>query len=493
FRMNSISIVKKRFFNEDGTPADPNRSHQVQYALVPVNGSDEFEMEQDLLDNIANRRMLWLRRPSDIAQDEVTLRFFSSEPPPPLSVKHCETQVAPAVRAEETQTPISIVMTTGIQVEPDTEVIQTQTVSPDPISRVHCATQVQPEARVMNQTSLSDAFGWNEDYAHNDDVHWMGNGLPMIPKLELMEPKEESLETFNGLLDEVPFHIPKDEPMADELMEPFEKESDGCTLDHNGDVETSSLLALAHGPADNVEKKGSPIDNLVIKSTEDLEKKVNVLRRTKRRVLKTVKYEPIDEEDYRTPKTPRRVVKKMKKEWIDEKDYRAPKSAPKRKAKDLVDLKTNVVMKCNECSASIRVTKNGRARLTDHAMIHCAEKRFKCSLCVHTSVTKANWVYHFNHSHAGNAAELINLKNDLRQALWEKWTKKCFPDEKILPKRSRKVDTHQSQCGVCAKNVPSDDGSLLTHIITDHSEENLDYDDPQGVKDQFFPSSSSRR
>ncbi|GMR61292.1 hypothetical protein PMAYCL1PPCAC_31487, partial [Pristionchus mayeri] len=207
FRMNSISIVKKRFFNEDGTPADPNRRHQVQYALVPVNGSDEFEMEQDLLDNIANRRMLWLRRPSDIAQDKGAFQFFSSEPPPPLSVKHCETQVAPKVHAQETQTPIPIVMTTGIQVEPDTEIMQTQTVLPDPIPRVHCATQVQPEVRVMeNRTSLSDAFEWpeyaNDSFECNDEVDWIGNPNRTVPKQPVIEPKEEPFDlSFGGFAD----------------------------------------------------------------------------------------------------------------------------------------------------------------------------------------------------------------------------------------------------------------------------------------------------
>ncbi|GMR61294.1 hypothetical protein PMAYCL1PPCAC_31489, partial [Pristionchus mayeri] len=136
-----------------------------------------------------------------------------------------------------------------------------------------------------------------------------------------------------------------------------------------------------------------------------------------------------------------------------------------------------------------------RTLIRHHAMIHCAENQFKCSLCPHTCVKKTNLDYHFNHKHAGNVGEKIDLKNELRQALWEKWTKKCFPscggDEKIVSKRSKKVETGHSQCGVCAKNISSDDRSLFAHIVDEHSEENLDYDDPQGVKNDYFPSSSS--
>ncbi|GMR61290.1 hypothetical protein PMAYCL1PPCAC_31485, partial [Pristionchus mayeri] len=157
----------------------------------------------------------------------------------------------------------------------------------------------------------------------------------------------------------------------------------------------------------------------------------------------------------------------------------------------VVDSKPKEVAKCTECSSLI-INTNGRRNLMNHAMLHCAEKRFKCSLCAHTSVQPRKLNYHFNHSHAGSAAEPIDLKNDLREALWEQWTKKCFLNSGTDEKRSKKVDTRQSQCGVCAKNVSSDDRSLFAHIVDEHSEENLDYDDPQGVKNDYFPSSSSR-
>ncbi|GMR61289.1 hypothetical protein PMAYCL1PPCAC_31484, partial [Pristionchus mayeri] len=311
--MNSISIVKKRFFNEDGTPADPNRRHQVQYALVPVNGSDEFEMEQDLLHNIANRRMLWLRRPSDIANDEVTLRFFSSEPPPPLSVKHCETQVAPQMHAQETQTPIPIMMTTGIQVEPDKEAMQTQTVSPDRITRVHCATQVQPQVKVIgNRTSLSDAFEWpeyaNDSFECNDEVDWIGDPNRMIPKQPVMEPKEEPLDlSYGGFADMDTFLVPKEEPTDNESMEPLGDEYNPVLVDQIGEVANSSLFAEV--TSDHVEMKPCSFNRRLIK-TEVFEPEREVYHHTKKRAAKKeitnlmIKVEDSsDEGDYRTPKT----------------------------------------------------------------------------------------------------------------------------------------------------------------------------------------------
>lgn len=78
--------------------------------------------------------------------------------------------------------------------------------------------------------------------------------------------------------------------------------------------------------------------------------------------------------------------------------------------------------------------------------------------------------------------EPIDMKNELRDALWNHIFSQCFPQ--FVKSKTRNEVGGSKRCKSCSKLVH---GDFFDHIISDHSEEDLDYDDPEGVRNTFFP------
>ncbi|GMS91734.1 hypothetical protein PENTCL1PPCAC_13909, partial [Pristionchus entomophagus] len=77
----------------------------------------------------------------------------------------------------------------------------------------------------------------------------------------------------------------------------------------------------------------------------------------------------------------------------------------------------------------------------------------------------------------------------LREALWKELLYTCFPDidQFVTPRKSKTRSTRNySRCVDCSEVILADDQDLFAHILSEHKDDSLDYDDDQGVKRRFF-------
>ncbi|GMR46233.1 hypothetical protein PMAYCL1PPCAC_16428, partial [Pristionchus mayeri] len=185
--------------------------------------------------------------------------------------------------------------------------------------------------------------------------------------------------------------------------------------------------------------------------------------------------------------------KDVKKEADSDEDYypnkkqrRMSRKTPSR-ARSIPRTTDRQVFQCVICSSNMTMKGSSRAYLTQHAMTHCSEKRYKCTKCPYSPALKANMTRHMAHTHKGLIDKPIDMKNEMRDELWMFWMNKCFPDaEKYMTPRVKKSTTRKTPCLVCKEDILADNRDRFAHIVNDHSDEKLDYDDPEGVKKRFF-------
>ncbi|GMR47406.1 hypothetical protein PMAYCL1PPCAC_17601, partial [Pristionchus mayeri] len=136
------------------------------------------------------------------------------------------------------------------------------------------------------------------------------------------------------------------------------------------------------------------------------------------------------------------------------------------------------VYKCTKCKS--KMSMSSKSQLTMHAIKHFNKYRYKCSLCATYSRQKKVIDDHIKHKHKRGI--MRDLKNDLREALWRELTIKCFPEAEsaINDWKQKRLSYELSECRSCYKRVVADDRDLFSHIVNEHSDEKVDYDDPEG-------------
>ncbi|GMS94180.1 hypothetical protein PENTCL1PPCAC_16355 [Pristionchus entomophagus] len=117
---------------------------------------------------------------------------------------------------------------------------------------------------------------------------------------------------------------------------------------------------------------------------------------------------------------------------------------------------------------------------------HCGmDQRFACilfPLCTYVSTHREEMIDHMSSEH-NRYEDPMDRMNSLRIALWRSWMHKCFPNEYSVHRKDHK--SMNVKCSCCSVDFPTN--HLYAHIVCEHSDEDIDYNDPEGVKRRFFP------